>query len=266
MKDFWSLRTTFETDMRFSIYVDGQNAIDVTHFVDLSDGQDPDVEIGIFGGHMGEQSTESATLILRLEDFDVDYFTWGGPMFVSERMRQAMALDSSEVRYIDIDDSQSAPLPRAKKYKMMEPLVYEDLMDPEKSVYWADSIPPPSEFGPHEIYKFVFHPDAAPTHDIFYDNFFATFIFCSDQLAERILSAGCTGMEFTDPRGYRGADVQRRRTLHGIEIYGEKMDPEQYRPTPPILDVDDEILDPYLLRALSGDKEKMDWIISRLKE
>jgi len=266
MKDVWSLSTTLETDMRFGVYVDGQNAIEVNHFVDLSDNPVPDVEIGIFGGHIGKQSTESATLILRLEDFDVDYFTWGGPMFVSERMREAMALDPSEVQYIDVDDSQSAPLPRSKKYKIMEPLVYEDLMDPEKSVYWANSIPPPSEFGPHEIYKFVFHPHAAPTYDLFYDNFFATFIFCTDQLAERVLSAGCTGMDFTDPRGYRGADVQRRRTLHGIEIYGEKTDPEEYRPRSRIIDISDGSLDPDLLRALVGDNDKMDWIISRLKE
>jgi hypothetical protein len=266
MRDIWLLEATFETYMRFGRYDGDDNAIEVNHFVDLGDDQDPDVEIGIFGGHMGEQSTEAPALILRLEDFDVDYFTWGGPMFVSERMREAMALDPSEVQYIDIDDSESAPLPRSKKYKIMAPLVYEALMDPEKSVYWADSIPPPSEFGAHEIYKFVINKDAAPTHDLFYDNFFATFLFCSDQLAERVLSAGCTGIEFTDPRGYRGADVQRRRTLHGIEIYGEKTDPEDYRTTPLIIDVDDEIVDPDLLRALVGDKDKMDWIISRLKD
>jgi len=116
------------------------------------------------------------------------------------------------------------------------------------------------------IYKFVLRSDAAPTHNLFYDNFFATFIFCSDQFAERVFSAGCTGMEFTDPRGYRCADVQRRRTLHGIEVYGEKADPEEYRPTPPIIDVDDEIIDSDLLRDLVGDKDKMDWIVSRLKE
>jgi hypothetical protein len=266
MKNFWWLSTDVETDMRFGDDVDGQNAIEVTHFVDFSDDQDPDAEIGIFGGHMGEQSTESPILILRLEDFDVDYFTWGGPMFVSERMREAMALDPSAVQYIDVDDSQSAPLPRSKKYKMMEPLAYEDLMDPEKSVYWADSIPPPSEFGPHEIYKFVLRPDAAPTHDLFYDNFFATFIFCSDQFAERVLSAGCTGMEFTDPRGYHNADVQRHRTLHGIEIYGEKADPEDHRPSPPIMDGDDDTIYPYLLETFLEDKDKMDWIISSLKE
>jgi hypothetical protein len=73
-------------------------------------------------------------------------------------------------------------------------------------------------------------------------------------------------MEFTDPRGYSCADVQRRRTLHGIEVYGEKADPEDYRPTAPITGVDDESVDPDLLRILARDKDKMDWIISRLKE
>jgi hypothetical protein len=49
-------------------------------------------------------------------------------------------------------------------------------------------------------------------------------------------------MEFTDPRGYRGADVERRRTLHGIEIYGEKTDPEDYRPSPPTMESDDDTI------------------------
>jgi hypothetical protein len=265
MNEIWLLEAQFETDMRFATY-DGENsAIDVTHFVDLSDGEDPDVAIGIFGGHMGEQVTESATLVLRLEDFDVDYFTWGGPMFVSERMRDAMALDPSEVRYIDVDDSQSAPLPRAKKYKIMEPLIYKDLMDPQKSVYNKSSIPPPGEFGPHEVYKLVARADVAPTRDLFYDKFFATFVFCSDRLAQRVLSAGCTGMDFTDPRGYGLVDVKRRRTLHGVEVYGQKADPEDDRPRPPITDVYDESVNPDLLRAIIGDKDKIDLIISQLK-
>jgi hypothetical protein len=248
--DIWLLGDKYQTYMKLSEDVGKKNGIEVNHFINIKATKNADAAIGIFGGHLGP-TTAPAQLILRLKDFDVDYFKWGGPMFVSERMRDVMALDPSEVNYIEVDDSKSARLPRSKKYQMMEPLIYEDMIDPERSVYWEDPNLPSSEFGPYDIYKFAFRQDAAPTHDIFYDSFFATFVFCSDQLAERLLKAGCTGLDFTDPRGYAGSGVRRRRTVDGIEIYGQKEGPEMFEG---IGEIQPEL------------KAKYDWIIAKFKE
>jgi hypothetical protein len=239
MKDIWQLDTNYST----ALLCDG--SIDVIHFYPKR------MWAGLpsyaFGGHMGDCPSPAAELILKREDYDADYFIWGGCMFVSARMRDAIALDSSEVRYFEVEDSRSAPRARAKNYQIMEPLWYDYIFDEEGSVYWTDSTPPPNEYGPTEIYKLVFFEDAEARHDIVYDSFFATIVLCTDELAVRVLDAGCTGVQFIDPRGLRQADVQRRRTLEGVEVYGEKADPEDYRRMP-------------------GNKEKYDWIISRLKE
>jgi len=264
MSDIWLLEPAFETYMRFGTYAGEDNAIDVTHFL-VTTIESNDIAIGIDGSYLEPGLRSSAELILRLEDFDVDYFQWGGYAFASERMRQALALDPSEILYFDVDDSQSAPLPRSKAYKMMLPLVYEDILDTKQSVYWFNELPEADRMWPDDIYKLVLRQDAAPKHDLFYDKFFAMFLLCSDQLAARLLEAGCTGLEFTDPRGYRCADVQRRRTLHGIETYGEKADPEEYRAAFSAIDVYNKNVDPTLLQSIFGDKDKIDWVISRLK-
>jgi len=248
MNDIWLCQAKHDTYDLIAAPNDGSDydpGIEVNHFIDLASGVDPNVAIGIFGGHLGADAR--VELILRRENFDIDYFTWGGCMFVSKRMREAMALDPSEVRYIEVDASQSAPLPRSKNYMVMEPLLMEDVLDPDRSVYWMDSIPPPTEFGPHEIYKLAFLREVPPTIDLFYDGFFATLVLCTDQFALRILEAGCTGVEFTDPRGYCCIEAPRRRTLEGIEVCGEKLDFESYKNMP-------------------WKTEKYKWIYDKLKE
>ncbi len=148
MKDIWQLDTTYST----ALLCDG--SIDVIHFYPKR--MWAGLPSYVFGGHMGDCPSPAAELILKREDYDADYFIWGGCMFVSARMRDAIALDSSEVRYFEVEDSRSAPRARAKNYQIMEPLWCDYIFDEEGSVYWTDSTPPPGEYGPTEIYKLVF--------------------------------------------------------------------------------------------------------------
>lgn len=148
------------------------------------------------------------------EDFDDDCFQCEGFTFVSEKMRCAMALAPSEIQYSDIDTDGAPPLPRSKHYQIMHVPVTENISDPDRSDYTFRQRPDGFELcsPPHAI---AFRPDVEPVHEIFYDRFFKV-ILCTDELALRVLWAGCTGIRFLDPANLDdvGSYV---RTLRGVE-------------------------------------------------
>jgi hypothetical protein len=158
-----------------------------------------------------------AQLRLTLEEFDADYFGWGPHYFASERLIEAMALDSSAARFFEVDASQSAPLPRSKNYRLMEVAVTEDVADPEKSDYEMRRPRPDLPLSPSHFRHYAFRPDAAPKHGLFYDSFFRS-VFCTEAFALRVLKSGCTGMEFNDPNNPQQGRYFSR-TLRGIEEY-----------------------------------------------
>jgi len=158
-----------------------------------------------------QEPIPAAHLQLRVEDFDEDYFESDGCYFVSERFRQAMALDPSTVRYFDVDASWSAPLPRSKNYQIMAPLVEEDVLDWEPSVEFFTS--PIIDSPARDLHV---RPDAILKHDLFTDKNPHLPPLCTYALARRVLEAGCTGMRFYDLTSHFRA---RRRFLtpRGIE-------------------------------------------------
>jgi len=194
---------------------------------------DPDRDIGIHGGKINTDVVRSVELTVRRKDFGDDYFTWGGCMFVSEKLRNVMALPASVVEFFEVDDSKSAALPRSKKYQMMLPLLEDDASDRARSRYgWQMIRPrgyataerrrvrPKKGDAPHYVYHIAIRPDFEPDCDLFYDSFFADTLFCTDALALRVLEAGCAGMSFVHPNGYRKGRPRVRRTLDGVEEDG----------------------------------------------
>ena len=154
-------------------------------------------------------------LALTNDDFDSDFFEWDDHYYVSERMRTAMALPASAARFFEVDASQSAPLPRSKNYQAMEVLEFEDVSDPDKSEYYISELPPGEPLGPYQVRNLAFRPDAKPKHDMFYDRFYWFQPFVTDELALRVLGAGCVGMTFSSPNLWQGESVIR--TLRGAE-------------------------------------------------
>ncbi len=157
----------------------------------------------------------SAKLALTLETFDRDCFYWGSFTFVSEKMRNAMALGPSDIQYFDVDASESAPLPRSKNYRILHIPVTEDASDPINSDYICRHLPDGSTVQTGMPLRVVFRQDAEPAHEIFYDKLFRV-IYCTDEFALRILKAGCPGAYFFDPSHPRG-NFERLRTLRGVE-------------------------------------------------
>ncbi|MGD0193030.1 MAG: hypothetical protein ABSD74_20010 [Rhizomicrobium sp.] len=167
-------------------------------------------------GEFARNGVPVARMTFADESYDRDCFQIGPLTFVSEKLRRAMALGPADVQYFDVDAdrSQSAPLPLSKHYQLMHVPVAEDVSDPEHSEYLFRQRPDGFEVLTPP-YTIAFHPGAEPAHDIFYDRFFKV-ILCTDELALRVLWAGCTGLRFVDPARLRGG-LGPYRTLRGVE-------------------------------------------------
>ena len=154
------------------------------------------------------------------ETFDWDFFTWHKLVFVSEQMREVMAIDPADVRFHDIDYLRSPQTPRSKKYQVMELMTELSVVDGplfeaefEKEMQRLDA-QPGKLAGPLSL---ILRQDVTPTHELFYDDHYGR-LLCTDAFAVRILNSGCKGIAFADPAHLYGPHC-RFRTLQGVEEY-----------------------------------------------
>jgi len=163
-------------------------------------------------------------LRLTLEEFDVDCFRWDGLTLVSERMRSAMALDPTEVEFLDVDASASAPHPRSKGFMVLNVPVSEEMSAPSRSSHELTKLAPDIPSIPLNVKSIAIREGFAPQHELFFDHYFLGNVFCSDSFAMRLLRAGCTGVRFFDLSQLSVGVPMRFRTLQGVEEEG-KWDP-----------------------------------------
>jgi hypothetical protein len=248
MSRIWILDADFNTDAKLAA---SDCDRDVDLIIDFKDEfADEIFSGGPFQGQVRYLTSTRPELDIPVEDFDADYFKWDGWIFVSERMRQAMALPPSAAHFVDVDSSRSAAMPRSKNYQIMEPTVFEAVLDPEASDYAMTSADyyrdmlngedadreliqnmlalqdsnsqmigaePESDLGPQYIRRLAVRQDTVSAHDLVYDRFFKSLLLCTEAFAARVLKAGCTGMRFMDPTTYRGEEGQLFRTARGVE-------------------------------------------------
>jgi hypothetical protein len=178
------------------------------------------MELFSAGFQVGEfrSSLPVTKLKLTLKDFRTDCFMWESRTFVSERMREVMALGPSDIQYFEVDADESAPLPKSMNYKIMVVPVTEDASDPAGSVLRDEELPE-SERMMNPAGRISIRPKFTPVHQIFHDK--GTLEpFCTDEFALRVLKAGCTGARFCIPRSLSVAEPPRFRTLKGVEEEG----------------------------------------------
>ncbi len=123
-----------------------------------------------------------------------------------------MALGSRDVQYVPVDASRSAPVPRSKNYMIMHVPAVENISAPDRSIYHGTAGTPER---PILVGRIAIRHDADPKHDIFRDSFFPGFVFCTDELAVRVLQRQCSGIRFVDPWCIH--EPLRFRSLGGIE-------------------------------------------------
>ncbi|QUD88255.1 imm11 family protein [Phenylobacterium montanum] len=213
MTNIYRMKAKFSTDLALAVGgSDDLPLIELSYNVRRGEGKN--FQLSMYQRVKMKPPKLAAELVLRKEDFDFDYFQWGPTVLVSERMRQVMALDAATARYLEVDSSRSAPLPRSKNYKILEPEADEDVSDLERSEYEMVQFMPGLPSTPSLYGHLVVRTDTEPRHELFYDAFFTADIFCTEAFALRVLRAGCTGVEF----GVLNEGEHRLcRTLRGIE-------------------------------------------------
>ena len=161
-------------------------------------------------------------------DFEPDFFNHQNLLFVSRRLREALAQPPDVVQYWPVDLIRASDEAYEQDYMLMRILAWQEAMDKDRSIYTREDIVN-RRAGEELVFisyiqSFVPRPDLVPRTEIFRSAESGLTIFVTDALAERVLRAGCDGVSFREPEtiGLWGRVQQRLRTAHGIKI----LDPE----------------------------------------
>ena len=157
-----------------------------------------------------------AVLKLPLGGFAPDFIRLGPYDFASRRLREAMALPPETVQYMPVTLLSGTPEAYARDYRVMRVLVQQSVMDLEESEVTTSK----SGWVWREIERFAVRADYTPRFDLFALEEDPAMILATDSLAEKVLKAGCTGILFIEPEGYKpGYPVKRSydyRTAEGV--------------------------------------------------
>ena len=159
-------------------------------------------------------------LALPEKGFSPDYFGYGSDNFCSRRLRDAMNLPDGMVQFMPIELVSGGAQVLAQDYQLMRVVAHQPVLDMERSVYEpiddrrAQGNHPPR---PMWFERFVLLETLQSVAEIFRADEIYVKVFVTDALAERVLQAGCTGMEFYDPTlPQHGDRLRRYRTATGI--------------------------------------------------
>jgi hypothetical protein len=160
-------------------------------------------------------------LALPNKGFSPDYFTFGGLRFCSARLRCALGQPENTVQFAPVELITGGEQARGQDYRLMRVLARQKAMDVDRSDCTREErvnrITGQVETRPIFINRLVLLEGLKPATEIFRIHESTTDILVTDMLAERVLRAGCTGMEFVDPETEQfGSRMQRYRTKDGI--------------------------------------------------
>ena len=143
--------------------------------------------------------------VLHMPDdgFAPDFFEWGSWQFVSRRLREAMALPEWAVSYLPARIERGSDAARQQDYAVMYVRAFTDAIDIEASdCRWEHAISAKTGqpyISVSSLSVIRFKPWVKPPCDLFIDSTACIQLFATDALAERVLQAGCTGIEFEHP-------------------------------------------------------------------
>ena len=163
-------------------------------------------------------------LVLSASGFSPDFFEFAGDCFCSRRFREALAQPEHVVQFTPVDILAGGEEVRAQDYRMLRVLARQKAMDLDRSDCdledWVNRLTGVPQRVPSFINRFVLLDDLQPRTEIFRVDESSSYVLVADAVAERVLRAGCSGMQFTDPACPRhGKRVVRYRTADGIGEY-----------------------------------------------
>jgi hypothetical protein len=160
-------------------------------------------------------------LKMPLVGFCADYFSHNGLYFCSRRFRDTLAQPENVVQFAPVELIDGGPEVVAQDYRLIRVMAHQPAMDLERSDCSIEYYPAYRTGEPirivGEIKRYVLLEGLTPDTEIFRVDEHPTTILVTDAVAQRVLRAGCTGMEFghiDNPQGLTG--IVRYRTIDGI--------------------------------------------------
>ena len=153
--------------------------------------------------------------------FAPDFWAFGMYKFASRRFRDALAQPGDVVQFLPVDLVRASAAARAQDYRWMRVLARQGGLDLARCECEIEERPHAVTGKPvrslNNIDLLALRDNLVPRTDIFRLDECRTFILVTDAVAGRVLRAGCTGMEFSDPANRQGGKrIERYRTADGI--------------------------------------------------
>jgi len=156
-------------------------------------------------------------------DFGPDLFSMRGHYFVSRRFRDALAQPSDVVQYWPIELTRASDEARAQDYMLFRILAAQPSMDWERSKYHKhegrNRRTGEAFISVWMTTRFVPVAGLVPQTEVFRSAEAEGTILVVDSVAERVMRAGCTGIEFRDPETcWIDGVAERHRTADGVQV------------------------------------------------
>lgn len=155
------------------------------------------------------------------EGYSPDFLKIGSLWLASQRLRDSLAQPATVIEFRKVEMVTNAAAVHQQNYRWMRVLAHQPAIDVERSDCDVDDTTNPKTGRMFRSLRFInriaLMENLRPQSEIFRADESPTNVFCTDALAQRVLAAGCTGMEFSDPANLRLAKhIHRYRTATGI--------------------------------------------------
>ena len=156
-----------------------------------------------------------------------DFFSSTGRLLCSAYLREAMALPPGVAQYLPLDVHSPDPRVHVMDYKVLRVLAHQATVDLAHSDVDVEEETDRHIGGAYNHVTFyrrlALCAGLVPNTDLFHADELGVTMFATDSLAERVMRAGCWGVEFCHPEEPFFFDRPRTiRTARGIEKAGPK--------------------------------------------
>lgn len=149
-----------------------------------------------------------------------DYVDFGGFPLVSRRFRDAVGDLPDAIQYLPVTVLDGGKPALAQQYRLLNILAAQPALDLARS---GQGKPDRMRIGgrtyraPRLVDSYLLLPNIVPATEIFHESQLPGVSIATDAFAERVMKAGCTGIEFIDPATFSVLNGNLRyRTADGI--------------------------------------------------
>lgn len=162
-----------------------------------------------------------------MDGFLPDLLSSTGRNLCSARLRAAMALPPGVVQWLPLEIRAPDPRVHAMGYRAFRVLAHQPTIDLDRSDVEIEEKVDRHIGGTYRWVRFerrlILRADLQPQTDLFCSDEISTRIYATDALAERVMAAGCLGVQFAHPEyAYFSDDLLFIRTARGVELAGPK--------------------------------------------